>query len=137
MYFDDIYHPSNIDENFHTSEMKYMEEMKSYDKGYNKMYKKSSKINKHGKFVKDKIEFYTTNISPGAFIRDAETGEKYSTKVGSKDEYNFFKICITTGECKSKNGSNTLFYLSPQHCESHLQMYIRDDLKEKWDELHL
>lgn len=69
-----------------------------------------------------------TSSGPGSHIRDAETGSYYPNKVGSKDEDLFYKVMISTGECKSSNGSNTLFYCSPQHYQNHLLNYSDAEL---------
>jgi len=130
-YEDDRFHPTaEIDE----YDMMNMNELNSFDKGYNKIFINSNVRNKKGKFVKKKIEFYTTGITPGAVIRDAETGIRYPAKVGSYAENDYFKISLSTGICTSKNGSNVLFYLSPYHCSNHLRLNLSDDIKQKWEE---
>lgn len=74
-----------------------------------------------------------TSSGVGTRIRDAETGEYYPNKVGSKDEDLFFKVAIATGECTSANNSNTLFYCSPQHYENHLYSTVDPLLIESWE----
>ena len=74
-----------------------------------------------------RIQVFTSS-GPGSHIRDAETGSYYPNKVGSKDEDLFYKVMISTGECKSSNGSNTLFYCSPQHYQNHLLNYSDAEL---------
>jgi hypothetical protein len=95
-------------------------QFKSIDRGYNK-------IKKQGKY----IEFYTTSCI-GNLIRNAETGEYYNFRVGSKDELLLFSIILATGKCNSKNNSCTLFYNSPEEYINH----FRDDLDikiiQKW-----
>ena len=87
------------------------------DKGLNIIYRKFISP-KTGKLKNKRIHIYTSG-STGSRIRDAETGEYFPNKVGSKDEDLFFKVILATGECKSANGSSTLFYNSPQHYMNH------------------
>ena len=78
---------------------------KSYDSGYNVIYRYITRVD--GIKKRTKIEVYTSgNI--GTRIRDAESGLYYSELVGSKEDKNFFKVQLSTGECKSKNGSRTI-----------------------------
>lgn len=95
-----------------------------------------------GKIKNKRIRVFTSS-GVGTRIRDAETGEYYPNKVGSKDEDLFFKVAIATGECTSANGSNTLFYCSPQHYVNHLygtidpehiEDYINPEHIEDWEE---
>lgn len=92
-------------------------EVRKLDRGYNVIMRKKTKYD--GSKKQNKIEIYTSN-GIGTNIRDAETGEYYNCKVGSLDEDLFFKVSLNTGECKSSNGSSTLFYLSPKHYMSHM-----------------
>jgi len=109
---------------------KMFEKVKRQDKGYNVIYRKALK--KNGQLYNKKIEIYTSN-GTGNRIRDAETGEYFSNLVGSKDEYLFFKVILTTGECRSINGSSTLFYSSPQHYVSHLLCDVDPILSHNWE----
>lgn len=93
-------------------------DIKSIDRGYNKIWRN---VLKNGKLRKIGIELYTTGCC-GSNIRDAETGEYYEHIVGSADEDLYFKVILATGECKSKNGSSTLYYLSPKHHETHFKV---------------
>jgi hypothetical protein len=94
-----------------------MNEVRKLDRGYNVIWRK--RIRADGLKKRTKIEVYTSS-GIGSNIRDAETGEYYNCKVGSLDEDLFFKVALTTGECKSSNGSSILFFLSPKHYMSHL-----------------
>jgi hypothetical protein len=78
-----------------------------------------------------KLEFFTTGVT-GSNIRDAQTGEYYPNFVGSLDEDLFFKVTLLTGECKSKNGSNVLFYISPQQYMNHFNIEISNEKIIKW-----
>jgi hypothetical protein len=112
-----------------------LDDSKSYDRGYTKIYR--SYVTDSGRIKRAKIELYASG-GVGSQIRDAETGEYYSHKVGSLDEELFFKICIATGECSRGNklASNTFFYSSPEQYMAHL--LVDDDISEeiidKWRE---
>jgi hypothetical protein len=111
---------------------KEMLSLKKIDRGYNKVYRNIPRAS-DGKIINTKIDVYTTG-SIGSRIRDADTGEYYNYKVGSRDEDLFFKVSLATGECNSKNGSNTLFYLSPHHYMSHLNVELDDSVINSWEE---
>jgi hypothetical protein len=108
---------------------KQLDLMKKLDRGFNKTSKKV--VSKNGKIKRTKHEFYTTS-GVGSNIRDAETGEFYHHIVGSLNEDLYFKVSLSTGECTSKNGSNTLFYLSPQHYMNHFNVKLNDSCIESW-----
>jgi len=108
-----------------------LQDSKSMDRGYTYVYRKV--LNKQGKLKNKKIDIYTTS-GVGNFIRDAETGEYYNNKVGSKDEDLFFKVILATGECKSSNGSSTLFFSSPQHYASHMRCEVDPILISNWEQ---
>lgn len=110
---------------------KIIEQTKMMDRGYNAIYRKV--LRKDGKLKNKKFDVYTTGGS-GNRIRDAETGEYFPNIVGSKDEDLFFKVGLSTGECKSANGSSTLFYLSPQHYMNHLYCEVSPDTVTAWEE---
>ena len=102
-----------------------------HDKGYNMVYRKS--VRADGRTKQTKIALYTSG-GTGTQIRDAETGHFYNRLVGSKHEDGFFKVSLATGECNSKNGSNTLFFASPSHYFSHLKMPVDANIETKWNE---
>ena len=104
---------------------------KSLDRGYNTVFRMLTQ--KNGKLKRTKIEFYTSGDT-GSHIRDAETGEYTSYKVGSLNEDLFFKVILATGECNSRNNSHTLFYSSPQHYMSHMFCELDEKLVEYWNE---
>jgi len=104
---------------------------KSEDRGYNKIWRMVPRYD--GDVKRTKVEVYTTS-GVGHNIRDAETGQYYSIKVGSADEDLFFSVILATGECKSKNGSSTLFYRSPQHYMSHMKSHVDDVTIARWQE---
>ena len=111
---------------------KEMLSLKKIDRGYNKVYRMVPRAS-DGKFVNTKIDVYSTGYI-GSKIRDADTGEYYNYQVGSSDEDMFFKVALATGECNSKNGSSTLFYLSPHHYMSHLNVDLDDSIINTWEE---
>ena len=105
--------------------------LKKADRGFNKIYRKVHRESDDRNVLK-KIELYTTG-GTGSNIRDAETGAYYNEIVGSKHEDLYFKVSLATGECTSLNGSNTLFYLSPQNYERHLFVELDNDTKISWE----
>ena len=107
-----------------------LDEQKKNDSGYNKIWRVHQR--KDGPLKRKKIELYTSG-GIGKKIRDAETGEYYTFKVGSLDENLFFKVCLSTGECNSKNGSSTLFYISPKQYADHIGYDLDESLISKWE----
>lgn len=131
MYQDDYFNPADLNEFDDDNNVEKMfEKAKHADRGYNVVYRKAQK--KDGKIYNKKIEIYTTS-GIGNHIRDAETGEYYTNLVGSKDEDLFYKVILATGECRSANGSSTLFYNSPQHYANHLLCDIDPVNIEVWN----
>ena len=106
--------------------------LKKADRGFNKIFRRVQRESDDRSVFK-KIELYTTG-GTGSNIRDAETGEYYSEKVGTKQEDLYFKVSLATGECRSLNGSSTLFYLSPHHYEKHLYVELDNETKVNWEE---
>lgn len=107
-----------------------LEKLKQSDRGYNKIWRY---VIKNDKLKRTKIEVYTTS-GVGNHIRDAETGEYYPYIVGSADEDLFFSVILATGECRSKNGSTTLFYLSPEKYMKHMYTQLDDEIVKTWKE---
>jgi len=131
MYYDDHFHPTG-DNDINEYNVKALEEIKLLDKGYCKIYKHVKQFNsKKAKLTK--IELYTSGCV-NSNIRDAITGKYYQSKVGSIDEHLFFKISLSTGQCKSSNGSNTLFFSSPEECYSHLFLSLDPVTISVWNE---
>jgi len=120
-------------ESFHEQkeQLTIMNKTKSMDKGHSVIYKYFP--NKNGQLKLLPVNIYTSG-GIGSQIRDAETGEYYSNIVGNADEDLFFKVVLVTGECKSKNGSNTLFYLSPRHYMSHQNCQVSEEDVHRWQE---
>jgi len=127
MYFEDKFDPNEEND----IQKKELNNIKSYDKGYGYVYRKKQISN--GKIVRSRIDCYASG-DIGSCIRNAETGNFYKYKVGSKEEGLFFKVALATGELKTKNGSNVLFYDSPEQYEKHLDDEISQNVKQTWHE---
>jgi len=123
---DNIFNPTGVND-FE----KELQDFKSFDKGYNKIYKGVA-VGKNGKKKKKKIEFYTSG-DRGSRIRDAITGAYYNSKVGSFNEDKYFKVSLATGQCNSKNGFHVIFYQTPQQYMTHFEVQLNPDIIEKWD----
>ena len=130
MYYEDSFHPNEENDVINYSK-KELNGIKSFDKGYGYVYR--NKILPSGKMKKTRIDCYISGDA-GSYIRNAETGNYYKCKVGSKEEDLFFKATLATGEIKTKNGSNLLFYDSPEQYEAHIMDELDDDIKYKWVE---
>jgi len=85
-----------------------------------------------GKYIYEYYCFYASG-SIGSHIRDAECGSYSIHIVGSADEDLYFKVADVSGNLKSRNGSNTLFYLSPDHYERHTGQRVSNAVREKWN----
>ena len=133
MYQDDYFNPANPndyndDDIGETQDV--MKKLLKDDRGLNTLTRKVQMDD--GKIKNKRIKVFTSG-SVGTRIRDAETGEYYPNKVGSKDEDLFFKVIIATGECNSANGSNKLFYISPRHYENHLYTDVDPERVAVWE----
>ena len=131
MYNDDYYTSAEYNEIDNEVNKKALNDVIKQDRGLNVITRKVFSAKK-GRFVNKQINVYTSSDA-GCRIRDAETGEYYPNRVGSKDEDLFYKVILATGECKSANGSSTLFYCSPQHYMNHLHTETSQDSIEIWN----
>lgn len=132
MYQEDFYNPADPNDHDDVQLDDMFEKAKRMDKGYNTIYRKVPR--KHDGILKNKkIEIYTSS-GTGSRIRDAETGEYFSNIVGSKDEDLFFKVALSTGECTSANGSNILFFVSPQHYANKFHCEVDPELALAWEQ---
>lgn len=136
MYQDEFWNQEQRDDNDDDEQNveKMFEKVKHQDRGYNVIYRKA--LRKDGREYNKKIDIYTSS-GTGNRIRDAETGEYLDYIVGSKDEDLFFKVMLATGECKSANGSYTLFYVSPEHYANHLfpmGKTVDPEIASAWEE---
>jgi hypothetical protein len=132
-YKNEFYQAESFESASYTNEFdlkKHLENVKQIDKGYNKIWRKTTR---DGITKRTKIELYTTS-SMGNHIRDAETGEYYPYLRGSFDEYLFFSVALATGECRSSNESNALFYISPESFMQHQNTRVDEDIILKWRE---
>jgi len=100
---------------------------KAEDGGFNVITQRDSRGGKT-----KKMEMYTSSGS-GNFIRDAETGQYYAEKVGSKDEDLYFKISLSTGECTSKNNSSAMYFQSPAHYMSCMKGNVSPATIARWE----
>lgn len=100
---------------------------KAEDGGFNVINQRDSRGGKT-----KKMEMYTSSGS-GNFIRDAETGQYYAEKVGSKDEDLYFKISLSTGECTSKNNSSAMYFQSPAHYMSCMKGNVSPAAIARWE----
>jgi hypothetical protein len=113
-----------------TNHKNLLDKTKQIDKGYNKLYRKIQQSDGSSKTIT--IDTYTTG-EIGSNIRDAETGAFYPEKVGSFDEDLFFKVVLATSDCNSRNGSSTLFYISPRHYMSHMNCDVDQTTITNWE----
>jgi hypothetical protein len=102
---------------------KLREDYKRSDKGYLKLCRK---INNK----KTSIEAYKTSYTPDSKIRNACTGIFQNFRVGSRDEYMFYKVVLATGETEQEPGH--LYYDNPEQYERHFQTTVPQEEKEKW-----
>jgi len=93
--------------------------------------------NKHGSdtnkksFYNKKIVIYSTRTTPRSSIRDPVYGTFSKDKVGSKDEYNYFKVRMADFATEDRTPL-TLFYDSPEGYEKHQYTRVSAEIKNKW-----
>jgi hypothetical protein len=150
MYHDDPYDPT-LETNFDYAQSEYsdtitvdsrikrtrklMEDSKNEDKGYCKVKRNSVYGNNYGKLAE--VELYSGSDNPGSRIRGAITGTKFKEyRVGSSDEYLFFKVGICTGE-KALRGNRTFFFDGPEQYEKHMNCSVDTKIKTAWAERNL
>jgi hypothetical protein len=136
MYFEDNFNPTEPNDYNQTystnlTSKGVISETKHLDIGYNIVNRNALRVD--GRIKNVKIEMYSSS-GTGNSIRDAETGVYYKYLVGSKDEHLFFKVALATGECYSKNGSSTFFYISPTHYMSHMKCDVSPEIIRIWEE---
>lgn len=110
---------------------KLLEESKKKDRGYNIIYRYIE--NEDGILERKKLEVYTTS-GVGSRIRNAETGEYYPYLMGTYDEYLFYSVILATGELKSENSSNVLFFQSPHHYMYFMNRKLNEEEIKKWEQ---
>jgi hypothetical protein len=101
---------------------KLFEDQKSIDKGY-------CKIRIMVGHNKVPVEYYHTNDTPGAGIRNAVTGI-YETgyKVGKWHEDLYFKVVFTVNKSRHQ-----LFYDSPEQHEKQFFTVVDRQIKDEWE----
>jgi len=138
-YEEDHFHPAEKNDHdinsLNLRDKDYLNNLKSLDKGYNKVHRTFNKVWSDGKFYKNiNYEFYTSS-DVGNKIRNAITGYRTNYKVGSSDEDLFFKVKIVDGNCKK--GSGNLYYDSPEQYEKHQFCIVNTYVKEMWHKKHI
>jgi len=132
MYYKGQHDPADENNYDVINEQKVMlDETMKLDRGYNKTFRMITRAD--GRVKKTKVEFYTSS-DIGNRIRDAETGDFFSHRVGSLNEDLYFKVGLSTGECKSANGSTTLFFTSPYRYMTHMHCTLPSELIKRWEE---
>ena len=143
MYYDDNFHPTNDEDNYsvmdesiatHDSktnsvrnrQKKIADDVKRADKGYCFYQIKPSSLTG---FKSTKIEFFNSGSCIGNRIRDPISGTRMIERVGTKDEYKFFKVSVSG--INSISGVK-LFYDSPEQYERHHKCVLNTAIKEKW-----
>lgn len=97
-------------------------------KSQNNYDKKSKKNRTH--YIK-KIVMYSTRPTARACIRDPVFGTYSSDKVGTKAEYNYFKVRMPDISTEDRTPL-TLYYDSPEGYEKHQYTRVSDDIKNAW-----
>lgn len=128
MEYEDCYHESTVESESTVyssprAKRKAMEEMLKLDSGYRSIGSK-----------KDKLVYYATNIVAGNPIRNAVTGiREYNLKIGDPvAESQFFKIIYAGNGISNTTGPDSLYYDSPEQCERHMKINLRQPVKDKW-----
>lgn len=128
IYEDDHFHPAVDDSSINNKDT--LANIKKLDKGYHKIQRKMNKVWVDGKYYKNiSIEFYACGDN-GARIRNAITGYRTNSKIGSSDEDSFFKVKLVNGDCKK--GIGHLYYDTPEQYEKHQYCIINSKIKEAW-----
>jgi hypothetical protein len=125
MYYDDRFHPtegSDLVEN----DLRNMTQFKGLDKGFHKI--KQATGAHHGKKIAT-FELYSSG-DQGSSIRDAITGQYCVAKVGSKEEDQFFKLTISTGEVRGER--RNFYFQTPMDYERHMHTTLDTKTKEAW-----
>jgi hypothetical protein len=129
MYYDEAFEANENLNDVVKTQKKELNKMKVFDTDYVSIYR--SKTTSNGKQKNVKIDLYVSG-DIGSQIRNAETGQYYKYKVGTKEEDRLFKMKFSTGEIQTKSGNSVLFYDSPEQCENHLMEELSEDIKENW-----
>jgi len=125
MYYDDRFHPtegSDLVEN----DIRNMTQFKGLDKGFHKI--KQMVGTPNGKKMAT-FELYSSG-DQGSNIRDAISGQHCVAKVGSREEDQFFKLTISTGEVRGDR--RNFYFQSPMDYERHMNTTLDPKMKEQW-----
>jgi hypothetical protein len=133
MYYKGEFEPVDDYESSSLGQKAMLQEAKKIDRGYNKIWRMVPRDDEELTRKRKKIEFYTSS-DIGNKIRDAETGNYFNDKVGSANEDLYFKVGLATGECRSANGSSTLFFTSPYRYMTHMHTILPPNLIKQWEE---
>jgi hypothetical protein len=85
---------------------------------------------KTGYYIK-KVVVYSTRSTPRSSIRNPVYGTFSTDKVGTKDEYNYFKVRMANVATDDRTPI-TLFYDSPEGYEKHQHMRVSAEIKNAW-----
>ena len=138
MYYEDLLETAVNDESsveFRLRQKKAADAIKRLDKNYHTYSIQFNNIWKGKFYDRIIIENYGSG-SQGTFIRNAVTGVRYDTVVGSSDEDLFFKVIDSVG----RNGTKEplmLYFDSPEQYENHHFTTVSPDVKQKWLERSL
>lgn len=128
IYEEDHFHPETDDVSMNNNDALY--NIKKMDKGYHKINRKLGKTWIDGKYYKNiSIECYVSGDT-GNKIRNAVTGFRTGSKVGSIEEDLYFKVKLVNGDIKK--GSGNFFYDSPEQYEKHHFCILHQNIKEQW-----
>ena len=135
MNYDDRYHPSNNNDVDNSKYNSFMDDVKKLDSGYNEIYRKVVVESKGISEKKNKKVIVYNSGGVGSHIRNAITGVYTKSVVGSRDEDLYFSFILATGELR--RGAITLFFDSPDQCETHLRVELGSQIKTKWNNRRL
>jgi hypothetical protein len=88
-------------------------------------------VNKKGSFYTKKVVVYSTRHTPRSCIRNPLYGTFSADKVGTKDEYNYFKVRMANVATDDRDPI-TLFYDSPEGYEKHQYIKVSAAIKNAW-----
>lgn len=126
MEYDDPFHPTFGNELLE-NDYKNMSQFKNLDKGFHKIRMQTKMPS--GIYKNIAYEIYSSGDIRSS-IRDAITGSYYPTKVGSKEEEQFFKVTISTGTLQGQR--KNFYFKSPMDYERHMQTTLNPKTKEEW-----
>ena len=138
MYYEDLLETVVNDESsveFRLRQKKAADAIKRLDKNYHTYSIQFNNIWKGKLYERVIIENYGSG-SHGTFIRNAVTGVRYDTLVGSSDEDIFFKVIDSSGRNRTRDPV-ILYYDSPEQYENHHFTTVSNEVKQKWLERSL